>query len=343
MKIGIISLGGKTSLALIEECKRYFGEVHHLNLKNFKVKLTEEGIDVTYGDEKLQEYDCLYVRGSYKYSLLQRTITRALNKKVYMPICPEAFTIGHDKFLTLLELQKQKVQIPKTYYSATINLAKEILEEVNYPIILKIPEGTHGKGVLIAESLKSAKTILDTFGDMNKNIIIQEFVQTENTSDIRVIVGGNKVLASYQRVAGESEIRTNIHSGGTRKEYSLSKEEEKLAVMSAKAIGADISGVDILNAKIPSVIEINLSPSLYAISDVTKKNVLREVAKVLYNSTVKFKEKKDNKLKEKILKKNGRNGKKKKEKEKTKNLLGRIKKIRKHIIPQNPAFLFSIN
>ena len=156
------------------------------------------------------------------------------------------------------------------------------------------------------ESLKSAKTVLDTFQDLKKNIIIQEFVQTNNTSDIRVIVGGNKVLAAYQRVAGESEIRTNIHSGGTRKEYKISKEEEKLAVMSAKAIGANICGVDILNAKVPSVIEINLSPSLHSISEVAKKNVLGEVARFLYNETVKFKEKKEKKIQEKILKKNGK-------------------------------------
>jgi len=306
----MISLGGKTSLALIEECKKYFGEVHHLNLKNFKVKLTEDGIDVTYSGEKLQEYDCLYVRGSFRYALLQRTITRALNKKAYMPIEPQAFTIGHDKFLTLIELQKNKIKVPKTYYASTPELTKEILEEISYPIIIKIQGGTHGKGVLFADSKKSARTILDTFEDMKKPYIIQEFVQTENTSDIRVIVSDNTVIAAYQRIAKEGEVRTNIHSGGTRKEYKLSKKEEKIAIASAKAIGAKLCGVDILNSKIPSVIEINLSPSMYAISDVTNKNVLGEVARSLYNQTVKFQEKKENKFKEKISKKNGKNKKK---------------------------------
>tara|TARA_Y100000310_G_scaffold270936_1_gene285026 strand:- start:5655 stop:6704 length:1050 start_codon:yes stop_codon:yes gene_type:complete len=307
MKIGIISLGGKSSLELAKACKKYFGSVGILNLKDFKVKLTEGKINVHYEGGDLEEYDCLYVRGSFKYGLLQRAITRALNKNIYMPIKPQAFTIGHDKFLTLLELQKNKLSVPKTYYAGTTKTAKEILKEVNYPIIMKLQEGTHGKGVMIAETLKSAKTVLDLLEGFKKPYIIQEFVPTEGTSDIRAIVCGNKVLASYKRVAAEDEIRTNIHSGGKREKHELSKEEEKLAIASAKIVGCEICGVDILNAKEPSVIEINLSPSLYSVEEISGVNVMKKIAQCLYNQTIKFKEKKEKKMMEKIEKKNEKN------------------------------------
>jgi len=308
MKIGIISLCGRSSLELAKECKRYFDSVGILDLRNFIVDLSDGKINVQYSGEELEEYDCLYIRGSYKYSLLQRSITRALNKNTYMPIEPQAFTIGHDKLLTLLELQKNKLAVPKTYYAGTTKAAKEIIKKVNYPIIVKLQEGTHGKGVMIAETIKSAKTLLDLLEGFKKPYIIQEFVPTKGTSDIRAIVCDNKILASYKRVAAEDEIRTNIHSGGKREKHELTKEEAKLAIASAKIIGCGICGVDILNAKNPSVIEINLSPCLYSVEEISGVNVLKKIAQSLYNQTINFKEKRERKMMQKIEKKNEKNG-----------------------------------
>jgi ribosomal protein S6--L-glutamate ligase len=309
MKIGIISLGGKSSLALAKSCKEYFDVVDTLDLRDFEVRLTNDGITLSYQGKSMPEYDCLYLRGSYKYSLLQRAITRTMSRKSFIPIEAGAFTLGHDKFLTLLELQHEGVAIPKTHYAATTKLAKKILEtEVSYPVIMKVQEGTHGKGVMIADSLKSARTILDILEQFNKPYIIQEFVETKETSDIRAIVCGEKVLAAYRRVASDGEIRANVHSGGKRVKYDIKKEEERLAVKSAKAIGAGICGVDIFHSDRPSVIEVNLSPSLYSVEEVTGIDVLKEIAKELYLKTVKFKQKKEAKINKKIAKIKKKNG-----------------------------------
>jgi len=289
MKIGIISLGGKSSKAVAKECKNYFDKVDELDLRKFEVHLTDDGIKVAYGGEELAEYDCLYIRGSFRYSLLQRSISRALNHKTYIPIKPEAYTLGHDKLLTLLELQKEGIAIPSTYCTTNTSLAENILKNhVGYPAIMKLSEGTHGKGVMLADSLKSAKTILDMFDSFNKPFVIQEFVKTKKTSDIRAIVVGHKVVAAYKRQAAKGEVRANIHSGGERKPHKLSKEEEKLAVLSAKTLGVEICGVDLLNSKSPSVVEINLSPAIQGIRSVTKKNVAKEIAKYLKSKTEEF-------------------------------------------------------
>jgi ribosomal protein S6--L-glutamate ligase len=289
MKIGIIGLGGESSVSLVKECARFFKKVDFLDIKQFEVHLSNNGVAVTYEKRDLEKYDCIYIRGSHRYALLQRSITRALHKEVYLPVVPEAFTIGHDKFLTLLELQKNKIPIPKTYYAATTKLAKNLLDKVKYPIIMKVAKGTHGKGVMIADSLTSAKTILDMLEEFKEPYIIQEFVKTKQTSDIRAIVAGNRIIASYKRKAATNEIRTNTHSGGKRKNHFLTDNEKKLALSSAKAIGAEVCGVDVLNAKNPSVIEINLSPSLSAPSEVTGKNITKEIAKFLYRRTKEFK------------------------------------------------------
>lgn len=301
LKIAIISLNGTSSKMIGKACEKYFSKVDLLNLKGFEVQVNGR-VKVSYCQKDLENYDCIYVRGSYRYALLQRSITRALNRDAYFPIKQSAFTLGHDKFLTLLELQKNNISIPRTHFAATTKIAKQILEEVDFPVIMKVSEGTHGRGVMIAESKKSAHTILDLLEDFNKPYLIQEFVKTKDTSDIRVIVFKEKVLAAYKRVACEGEVRANIHSGGRREPHELTEEEKNLAIESAKAIGADLCGVDILNAEKPSVIEVNLSPGVSQLSEVCKLDVPDLIAKELYEQTKKFIRRRKEKDKKKLKK-----------------------------------------
>lgn len=301
MKIAIISLNGESSKIIAEECKKYFSTVDALNLKDFEVQVNGK-VKVVNCQKDLDKYDCIYIRGSYKYALLQRSITRALNQETYFPIKQNSFTLGHDKFLTLLELQKNDIPIPRTHFAATTKIAKKILDEVDFPVIMKVSEGTHGRGVMIAESKKSAYTILDLLEDFNKPYLIQEFVKTKNTSDIRVIVFKEKIIAAYKRVACEGEVRANIHSGGTREPHDLTEEEAKIAIKAAKAIGADLCGVDILNAEKPSIIEINLSPGVSSLSEVCNANVPNLIAKELYEQTKRFIKRKKERVKKKLKK-----------------------------------------
>ena len=307
MNIGIISLGGRSSKRVALACKNYFDVVDELDLKKFDIRLTDLEKIITYKGKPLDTYDCLYIRGSFKYAFLQRAIAQYYSKKSYMPIYSKAFSVGHDKFLTLLQLQEEGVNIPKTYYTPNTKIAKEILKNVSYPIIMKLQSGTHGKGVMIAESEKSAKGILDIIETFERPYIIQEFVKTDKTSDIRVVVAGKKIIASYKRIATEGEFRANIHAGGKRELHKLTKQQEKLAIKSAKCIGANLCGVDILNSKEPSVIEINLSPALESIEEFTGIKVSDDVAKFLYEETLKFKQKKEDKIKKKLIKKNNKN------------------------------------
>ena len=302
MKLGIISLGGKSSIMLGESCRGFFDEVDNLDIRDFHTSLNNGGSSILYKGEELEKYDCLMLRGSFRYALLQRSIARAYCDKIYMPINPEAFTLAHDKFLTLVELQKNGLAIPKTHYAATKDLAMNILDSVRYPIIMKLQEGTHGKGVMVADSKESARTILDLLDNFGKAYIIQEFVETNRMSDIRLIVMGGEVIAAYKRIAEKGDIRSNVHAGGTREKYEPNKNERKLAVRAARAIGVDICGVDIFDSDEPSIIEINLSPSLHSIHEVSNKNTLNDIAQYLFLQAVKFKKKKEEKIIKKIEK-----------------------------------------
>jgi ribosomal protein S6--L-glutamate ligase len=289
MKLALISLGGEGSKSISKEARKYFDSVDEIDIRKIEVRVDGDKVEVLYQKKTLPEYDAVYVRGSYKYALLQRSISFALKGKCYLPIEPEAFTIAHDKFLTMLELSKLNVSMPKTYFAATTKQAKKMLEEVNYPIIMKIPSGTQGKGVMTADSLASAKSMLDTLEVFNQPYLIQEYIET-NATDIRAIVAGKEVIAAMKRKGQSGERRSNIHQGGIGVAYELDYEAERVAIKAAKAVKADICGVDLLEGvKNAMVIEVNLSPGLKGITEATKKNVADEFAKFLYEKTKEFK------------------------------------------------------
>jgi len=283
MKAALISLGSVSSKWTSEAMRKYFKEVDEINLKDVEVDVTTGKLEVLHKGKHLFDYNCIYAKGSFRYMPLLRSITIALYPTTYMPIKPESFEIGHDKFLTQLVLQRNKIPMPKAYLAATSASAKKILETINYPIIMKFPSGTQGKGVMYAESFATANSMLDALTALKQPFIIQEYVETGGT-DTRAFVVGDKVVASYKRIAVLGEKRANIHAGGVGEACSLPIKAKKIAVESAKAIGADICAIDMLeDVKGYMVLEINLSPGLQGITKTTKVDVADKIAKYLHD------------------------------------------------------------
>lgn len=283
MKGAIISLGSKSSQWTATAMKKYFDEVDHLNLKKMEVILgISKGLDLLYNGQPIPDYDCVYVKGSFRYAPLLRAITSILStKRCFLPLEPRAFTLGHDKLLTQLEMQRAGIPMPKTYLTSTTDAAKEILENLNYPIVMKFPQGTQGKGVMFADSYPSATSMLDALVALNQPFLIQEYIETGGV-DIRAIVVGDKVVASMKRVAVKGEKRANIHAGGHGEPVELDHHFKKIAIDAARSIGAKICGVDLLEShKGPMVIEINTSPGLQGITGATKIDVADKIAKYL--------------------------------------------------------------
>ncbi len=290
LKAAIISLGSKSSKMLAKAMEKYFDQVDMIDLKNTEVRVNTKEIIALYNGKEIQEYDHIFLKGSFRYSLILRTLADALKGKTYLHLNPETFTICNDKALTQIELEKHKVPSPKTYITATITAAKDILKEINYPVIMKIPEGTQGKGVLFADSFAGASSILDTLSKLNQPFIIQEYVETGGT-DIRAIVAGDKVVASMQRKAAGEEKRANIHAGGKGKVLELDSHTKKISVRAAKSVGADVCAVDLLEGmKGPLVIEINVSPGLQGITETTGVDVAGRIARCVYKKTKDWKE-----------------------------------------------------
>ncbi len=294
MDAALISLGSVSSKWTIEEMQKHFENVDDIDIRKIEINLgSKKDAKILYEGKPLKKYDCVFVKGSFRYAAIARSLTTYLCKSSYMPIKASAFTIGHNKLLTQLKLQWNNIPTPKTYLTSSPTGSKKLLERINYPIIMKFPEGTQGKGVMFADSFAAASSMLDALQTLHQPFIIQEYIETGG-SDIRAIIVGNKVIASMQRKAVEGEKRANIHAGATGEAIELDSYTKKIAIKAAEALGADICAVDILpGPKGPLVIELNISPGLQGITKITGINVAEKIAKYLAAKTKAFKESKE--------------------------------------------------
>jgi ribosomal protein S6--L-glutamate ligase len=287
MKAALVSLGSTSSKWTADAMKKYFDQVDMIHLKEVDAKLGADA-GIYYQGKPFPQYDCVYLKGSFRYANLLHAVSTFLKGTCYTPINSRAFSTVHNKLLTHLELQQHNIPMPRTYILAGIDEAKQLLKEVHYPIIMKFPEGTQGKGVMIADSQASASSMLDALGALKQPFIIQEYVESGDM-DIRAFVVGDTVVAGMMRIAQAGEGRANIHAGGEAKPYTLDRKERKTAVDTARALGARICGVDMLRGPTgPLVIEANISPGLQGITNATNVDVAGKIAKFLHDETAKF-------------------------------------------------------
>ncbi len=286
--------------------ENYFDEVEMIYIKKLEINFSGTRAEVLYKGEPLDDYDCIYAKGSFRYAQLLQSVTSILWENTYFPIAPVTFTKVHDKLLTQLELQKHDIPMPRTYLASTTDEAKNILDRINYPIIMKLPKGTHGKGVMFAETKTSAMSLLDALAAMNQPFLIQEFIETRTEdsggADIRAIVVGDEVVASMKRTAEGNDVRANLHGGGEGKKIDLGTHARNLAVKVSKAIGAEIAGVDLLEShKGPMIIEANASPGLQGITEVSGVDVADKIAQFLYERTKEIHEREKEKKHDEIM------------------------------------------
>jgi ribosomal protein S6--L-glutamate ligase len=288
LKFGLISLGSKSSRMILEEASKLFEQAEHIDLRKIEIKM-DKTTQVLYDGSPLENYDCLFMRGSYKYSTLLFGLSEIFKEKCFVPIDSNAHIIAHNKFMAHLLFSSVKtLKMPSTYFTAKISETKAFLKTLNYPIILKFPEGTHGKGVIFSESAASAASMVDALDVFDQPVLIQDYINIR--SDIRVIIAGNKVAGAMRRIADKDDIRANAHQGGSAEPFVVTAQIKAMCIDAAKKINAQICAIDIIESDYgPLILEVNTSPGLQKITEVTKKNIALELAKFLFEETQKMK------------------------------------------------------
>jgi len=178
---------------------------------------------------------------------------------------------SRNKLRSLQILSRHNVDMPKTVFASNKSRAKDVIAlSGGAPLVLKILEGTQGMGVVLVDTEKAAKSVLDAFYGMDVNLLVQEFIAEAGGADIRAFVVGGKVVGAMRRQGAEGEFRSNLHQGGSATVHKLSTKERSTAVAAAKAMGLGVCGVDMIpSARGPLVMEVNSSPGLEGIEKAT--------------------------------------------------------------------------
>lgn len=255
-----------------------FGNCDFLKIDFVKFGIEDEETDVYYsGGGSLAEYDVIMPRVGPSFANYAYLVLDFLEEKVYFPNDPKAYLVSNNPFHTLQILREEGLRVPNTYLAVSRASAKKKCEEIGGEIVIKFVGRGMGRGVIFAENVGSAYSILDALeAPKGTPIVIQEFLPNPG-EDIRLFVVGGKVVSSMKRVARKDELRSNIHAGGTGYPYNPSEDLERMAVRASRAIGADICGVDLLVSDgRPYVLETNMNPG-FRISDVTGVDVMKEM------------------------------------------------------------------
>lgn len=188
---------------------------------------------------------------------------------------------ARNKVRTLQIMSRKQIPIPETLFSINPdNIEEQIKLLGGTPVVIKLQEGTHGLGVILAETKKSAKSIIDTFYKMDTSILIQKFIGEANGEDIRIFVVGDQVVASMKRNSSVEEFRSNVHRGAETEAIQISEKERKIALEAAKYLGLGVAGIDLIRSrKGPLLLEVNASPGLHGIETTTGINVARQIVR----------------------------------------------------------------
>lgn len=231
---------------------------------------------IHYKGKILKDFDAIIPRIGASVTFYATAVLRQFEMMgVYCVNESVAISRSRDKLRAMQILSRKGIGMPVTGCAHSTKMTQELVKSVGgAPLVIKLLEGTQGKGVILAETDKAAESVIEAFRGLNAYFLVQEFIKESGGEDIRCFVVGDKVIASMSRKAKEGEFRSNLHRGGTAKMVKLTPDERNTAVRAAKAMGLNVAGVDILRSNHgPLVMEVNSSPGLEGIEKSTSKDV----------------------------------------------------------------------
>jgi len=282
MRIAILSKGSAnyTTKRLREVAVERGHEVVIINYAKCYMTMEKGKPVIYYKGHELPKFDVVIPRIAQSYTKYGTAVVRQFEMQgSFTTASSMAINRSRDKLRSYQILARQDVGIPKTVFAReTANLEEVVDLAGGAPVIIKVARGTHGNGVVLAETKKAAKAVMQAFYVEGVNFIVQEFVAESAGTDIRALIVGGRVVASIQRQSLDDDFRSNTHQGGVGSLVKLTPEEERTAVRAAKAMNLPICGVDMMRSKDgPKVLEVNSSASIKTPELVTKQDVATKI------------------------------------------------------------------
>lgn len=286
MKIAILTQNAKlySSKRLIEAAKERGHTIEPIKTLQVTINIASHRPSLIYNGGLLEGFDAVIPRIGASITFYGMAVLRQFEMMGVFPL-NESVAIGRsrDKLRSLQLLSRRGIGLPVTAFAHDTKQSTEVIEMAGGPpVVIKLLEGTQGIGVVLGETMQSAKSVIEAFRGVNVNILVQEFIKESKGTDIRAIVVGGRVIAAMQRKGSGEDFRSNLHRGGTAKLIKITPEERSTAIRSAKAMGLNVCGVDMLRSNHgPVVMEVNSSPGLEGIEGATGIDVAGKIIEFL--------------------------------------------------------------
>jgi ribosomal protein S6--L-glutamate ligase len=251
-------------------------EIEVINTLRVSINITSKRPMLYYRKRQLEGFDAVIPRIGASITFYGLAVLRQFEVMGVYPL-NESVAIGRsrDKLRCLQLLARRGIGLPTTAFTNDSKQAEDVIDLVGgAPVVIKLLEGTQGIGVMLGETIKSAKSVIEAFQGAKINILVQEFVKEAGAADIRALVVGEKVVAAMIRQGPSGEFRSNLHRGGIGENAKITPQERATAVKAARTLGLNVCGVDMLRSKNgPLVMELNSSPGIEGLEKATGVDV----------------------------------------------------------------------
>jgi ribosomal protein S6--L-glutamate ligase len=301
MKIAVLSANRNlySTKRLVEAGRARGHDMVIINHTKAYMTIQKDHPDVFVGDHKTGPIDAIIPRIGASVTFYGSSIIRQFEMQgVFTTLSSLALVRSRDKLRSLQILTKSNIGIPHTAFARHPGDIKNLIKQVGgTPLVIKLLESTQGKGVVLAETVKAAVSVIEAFYGLEANIIVQEFIKEAKAEDIRAFVIDGKVVGAMKRKGKEGEFRSNLHKGGSAEVVKLTRAERSAAIKAAASLNLKVAGVDMLrSARGPLVIEVNSSPGLQGIEETTKVDVAGKIIKYIEDNYKQSKQKKKDKI-----------------------------------------------
>jgi ribosomal protein S6--L-glutamate ligase len=286
MKIVILSRNPKlySTGRLVDACKERGHEVKVVDHLKCTLEMSKKISKIYYKDETIEGVDAIIPRIGASATFYGSAVVRQFEMmKIFSVVESQALVRSRDKLRSLQILARAGLGMPKTVFTNFAKDVEVVIEGVGgAPLVIKLLEGTQGIGVILAENLNAAKSVIEAFNGLKVRVIAQEFIKEANGADVRAFVIDGKVVGAMKRQGKDGEFRSNLHRGGSAEVIELTDQEEDAAIKAARVMGLGIAGVDLLQSKRgPLILEVNSSPGLEGIEAATGKDIAKEFVRYI--------------------------------------------------------------
>ncbi len=286
MKIVILSRNQNlySTRRLYESAIDHGHEAHIIDHLKCNIEIEQKGPALYYGEEYLTGFDAVIPRIGASVTFFGTAVVRQFEMmNVFTAVNSRGIIHSRDKLRCLQVLSKEGIGLPKTVFTNYSKNVKHVVESAGgAPVVLKLLEGTQGLGVVLADNMNAAQSVLEAFNGLKARVIVQEFIREAKGADIRAFVVDGEVVGAMKRQGKPGEFRSNLHRGGSSEVIELTVEEKYTAILAAKAVGLGIAGVDMLQSERgPLVLEVNSSPGLAGIEKTTQEDIAGKIIKYI--------------------------------------------------------------